>query len=106
MLTYWVYIVASWSRCLYIGVTNDLVRRTGEHKRRLPGPKGFTSLYHVHRLVYFEMTNDIRVAIAREKQLKRWRRERKMALIAAMNPTWRDLAANWPDIEMLGELSS
>jgi putative endonuclease len=97
--TYWVYITCSWSRCLYIGVTGDLVRRAGQHKKRLPPTKGFTSLYRAHRLVYMEGTQDVHAALAREKQLKRWRRERKIALISAFNPQWLDLAARWPEIE-------
>jgi putative endonuclease len=89
--TYHVYIMASASRVLYIGVTGDLLRRVMEHKeRRVPG---FTARYHVTELVYFEAFGDIRIAIAREKQIKGWLRARKLALIESFNPHWRDLAA-------------
>jgi putative endonuclease len=87
---YYTYIMASRSRVLYVGVTNDLARRVNEHKQsRNPG---FTSKYRVTRLVYFEEFADIRVAIAREKELKGWKRSRKIDLIAGRNPTWEDLA--------------
>lgn len=87
--TYCVYIVASISRVVYIGVTNNLVRRVYEHKQGLVA--GCTKRYQVDRLVYFEETTDVRVAIEREKQLKTWRREKKLALIEATNPLWKDL---------------
>ncbi|MCA3019399.1 MAG: GIY-YIG nuclease family protein [Rhodocyclaceae bacterium] len=87
--TYCVYIVASISRVVYIGVTNNLVRRVYEHKQGLVA--GFTKRYQVDRLVYFEETTDVRVAIEREKQLKTWRREKKLALIEIANPSWKDL---------------
>jgi putative endonuclease len=89
--TYHVYIRASVSRVLYIGVTNDLLRRVREHKeRKVPG---FTARYCVTEIVYFEAFGDIRVAIAREKQLKGWLRSRKIALIESFNPRWKDLSA-------------
>ena len=93
MGTYYVYIMASRSRVLYSGVTNDLARRVYEHKRSLT--PGFTSKYHITRLVYFEQFGDVRDAIAREKQLKGWVRSRKMRLIEQKNPTWEDLADTW-----------
>src|SRR5213594_4934312 len=93
MRTYHVYIIASRSRVLYTGVTNDLARRVDEHKRGLT--PGFTSRYHITRLVYFEDYGYIRDAIAREKQLKGWVRARKMRLIEQKNPTWEDLAEAW-----------
>ena len=96
---YHTYIVASTSRCLYIGVTGDLVQRIGQHKHRVPWPNGFASHYHTRRLVHFESTTDVNAAIAREKQLKGWTRARKLALISSVNPMWRDLAKAWPDIE-------
>jgi putative endonuclease len=86
---YVVYIMASRSRVLYIGMTNDLARRIGEHKSRQGGD--FTSRYLVDRLVYCERFTDVREAISREKQLKGWLRARKVALIEATNPEWRDL---------------
>src|SRR5689334_2943925 len=97
---YCVYIVASRSRVLYIGVTGDLVARIGQHKGMLPGDKGFASLYRCNRLVHVEWTRDVHAALAREKQLKGWRRSRKLALISAGNPAWRDLAAAWPRIDL------
>ena len=90
---FYVYIMASRSRTLYVGVTNDLERRVAEHKRgQLPG---FTSRYRVSRLVYFEATENVESAIAREKEIKGWRREKKVALIESSNPTWEDLSAEW-----------
>ncbi|HEV2749998.1 MAG TPA: GIY-YIG nuclease family protein [Gemmatimonadales bacterium] len=91
MRTFYTYIMASRSRVLYTGVTNDLARRVIEHKRGLNA--GFTSRYRVTRLVYFEEFADIRDAIAREKQLKGWKRSRKIGLIERRNPTWEELAA-------------
>jgi putative endonuclease len=91
MRTYYVYIAASNSKVLYVGVTNNLVRRMYEHKESLI--KGFTSRYRVKQLVYYESSNDIRAAIAREKQIKAWRRSKKVALIESMNPKWGDLSA-------------
>jgi putative endonuclease len=93
MRTSYVYIMASRSRVLYTGVTSDLVRRVGEHKQGLT--PGFTSKYHVTRLVYFETFMDVRDAIAREKQLKSWARVRKVRLVEEKNPTWEDLARSW-----------
>jgi putative endonuclease len=90
MSRYFVYIVASRSRALYVGVTNDVSRRVGEHKEGLI--PGFTQRYKINRLVYYESTPDVRAAIAREKQIKRWRREKKVNLIESLNPDWNDLA--------------
>jgi len=91
--TYCVYLLASKSRRLYIGVTNNLERRLFEHKSKLGD--GFTKRYNIDRLVYFEQTEDVLSAIAREKQLKSWNRNKKIALIEAGNPTWQDLSAGW-----------
>jgi putative endonuclease len=88
--TYYVYIVASVSRTIYVGVTNDLARRMYEHRTK--ATDGFTAKYNVNRLVWFEGTGDVRAAIAREKQIKRYSRKKKMALIEAANPAWNDLA--------------
>ncbi len=90
---YYVYILASLSGTLYIGITDDLERRMVEHKEGLI--PGFTKQYGVHRLVYFEVYSDVRNAIRREKQLKGWRREKKIALIRSTNPSWKDLARPW-----------
>jgi putative endonuclease len=92
--TYFVYILCSNSRVLYIGVTNDLERRVMEHREGRPG--SFTTRYNVHRLVHVEAFGWIQEAIAREKQLKRWTRERKIALIEAENPHWRELFPRTP----------
>ncbi len=89
--SYFVYILASRSRNLYTGVANELERRVKEH--RLGLVPGFTSKYRIHRLVYFESFGDVRDAIQREKQIKSWRREKKIALIEGKNPVWEDLAA-------------
>jgi putative endonuclease len=91
--SYYVYILASKSRVLYIGVTNNLGARIFQHRSGDIG--GFTSDYKVHRLVYYEQHAWVQEAIAREKQLKRWRREKKVWLIERENPTWEDLAADW-----------
>jgi putative endonuclease len=85
---YFVYILSNRSRTLYIGVTNDLVRRIYEHKNKLV--EGFTKTYNITQLVYFEETSNVRDAIAREKQLKGWLRAGKLALIEAENPQWKD----------------
>ena len=90
---YCVYILASRSRVLYTGVTNDLARRVQEHKQGLI--PGFTQQYRVTRLVYFEQFGDIRAAIAREKQIKGCVRARKVKLIEGRNAAWTDLAQNW-----------
>lgn len=90
---YFVYIMASITRVLYVGVTNDLMRRVYEHRNRVVA--GFTSRYNVTRLVYYEETSDVRVAIAREKQIKAWRREKKVGLVEEVNPSWDDLSAGW-----------
>jgi putative endonuclease len=79
---------------LYTGVTNHLERRVTEHKRELCA--GFTERYKVTRLVYFEGFGDVRNAITREKQIKRWRREKKLALIRGINPKFRDLSEDFP----------
>lgn len=91
--TYWVNILASRSRNLYTGVTNSLERRLVEHRDGIV--PGFTSKYRIFRLVYFETFGDIRIAIAREKEIKGWRREKKVWLIRKRNPHWDDLAAEW-----------
>ena len=89
-MAYYVYILASRiGGTLYIGVTNDLVRRVFEHKSKFV--RGFTKKYDVSRLVYFEQYDDIQVAIPREKQLKKWNRAWKVRLIEEKNPNWDDL---------------
>ena len=88
--SYYVYILASGKNgTLYIGVTNDLIRRVQEHKEsKIPG---FTKKYQVDQLMYYEDTDDVGVAISREKQLKAWKRDWKIRLIESANPRWRDL---------------
>jgi putative endonuclease len=93
-VVYHVYILSSASGVLYTGVTNHLERRVTEHKRELCA--GFTERYKVTRLVYFEGFCDVRDAITREKQIKRWRREKKLALIRGINPKFRDLSEDFP----------
>jgi putative endonuclease len=90
MPQYWVYIMASKSRTLYVGVTNDLTRRVYQHKAQCI--EGFTKRYNITRLVYFEETPDVRAAIEREKSIKGWLRQKKVELIESLNPDWHDLA--------------
>ncbi len=90
---YWVYILASWTRVLYTGVTSDIEGRLYEH--RSEDHRSSTSRYRAHRLVHIEEFEWIDDAIAREKQLKGWRRSRKIALIESENPDWRDLSKDW-----------
>jgi len=88
--SYWVYVMASQKNgTLYVGVTNNLVRRAYEHRNSRV--EGFTKRYGVHRLVWFKSTPSVEEAIRREKQLKNWKREWKVALIEAGNPAWADL---------------
>jgi len=95
MKTYFVYIMTNKSKTLYTGVTNDLERRVHEHKnKQIPG---FTGKYNLTKLVYYEEGNDINMAIAREKQIKGWLRAKKIALIEAKNPEWKDLSFEWYD---------
>ena len=90
MKTYYVYILASKRNgTLYIGVTNDLIKRVYEHKNSLV--EGFTKKYFVHKLVYYEQTEDIYSAIQREKRLKKWNRAWKIKLIEDFNCNWKDL---------------
>ena len=90
---YYVYIVANRSKTLYIGITSKLHLRIFQHKTGTF--KGFTSDYKINRLVYWEQFKNVNRAIAREKQLKGWRRIKKIQLIVSMNPTWNDLASEW-----------
>ena len=92
---YWffVYIAASRSRQLYVGVTNNLLRRMQEHRERRAGT--YTARYRIDRLVYYESFQYVDKAIAREKELKDWNRARKVALIEGLNPTWEELVGRW-----------
>lgn len=93
--TYFVYILASASRELYVGVTNDLWKRLAQHRSSLK-PHSYTTRHETTRLVYCEATHDVRAAIHREKQLKGWTRKRKLALVEASNPEWKDLGEDLP----------
>ena len=90
MRDYFVYIITNHSGTLYTGVTNDLTGRLYEHKTQVGG--SFTRKYRMNKLLYFEQTGDILSAIEREKQIKGWRRSRKLELIKSQNPRWIDLA--------------
>jgi putative endonuclease len=94
---YSTYIVASQTRVLYIGVTGNLLRRIFEHKWK--ERDGFSCRYNCDRLVWFERYQEVGLAIAREKQLKRWNRAKKIVLIERMNPTWVDLSRDWYECE-------
>ncbi len=87
---YYVYLLTNRNNAvMYVGVTNNLLRRIYEHKNKsIPG---FTQKYNVYKLVYFEQTHDVKSAIEREKQIKKWRREKKNALVEAINPHWQEL---------------
>ena len=91
--TYFVYIMANQSRTLYVGVTNNIRKRVRAHKGGLV--EGFTKRYSIDKLVYVESFGDINSAIAREKQIKHWSREKKLRLINRDNPEWRDLSDGW-----------
>jgi len=93
MKYYYVYIMAGKSGVLYIGVTNNLERRVAAHKNKTAGK--FTSRYNVNRLMYYEVYNDINLAIAREKQLKAGPRKNKVELVEKENPEWRDISEDW-----------
>ena len=90
---YYVYILTNSSRTLYIGVTNDLVRRVYQHRQKLV--EGFTKKYNVNWLVYYEQTQDVIAALFRERQIKAWRREKNVGLGDVINPEWKDLSAGW-----------
>ena len=96
-MLYYVYILANDNNhVIYTGVTNDLSRRVNEHKSGVI--RGFTQQYNVHKLVYYEIYNDIKIAIEREKQIKRWARIKKNNLIERLNPEWEELI---PDLGIL-----
>ncbi|NOX88024.1 MAG: GIY-YIG nuclease family protein [Calditrichaeota bacterium] len=88
---FFVYIMTNWNnKVMYVGVTNNLVRRVYEHKNKLID--GFTQKYNINKLVYYEVFMDVRYAIEREKQIKKWRREKKNKLVNTKNPEWKDLS--------------
>ncbi len=90
---FYVYVLASTSGTLYIGITNNLYRRLSEHKQNLV--EGFTEKYNCHKLVYYEHYTDVNIAIGREKQLKKWSRIKKQNLIKSINAQWKDLSEGW-----------
>ena len=101
---FWVYIMASKSRRIYTGVTNDVERRVKEHKAGLV--EGFTRKYRIIRLVYYERFHYVGNAIGREKEIKSWDRQKRVALIERMNPTWEDLSLEWgKPVKMLSATS-
>jgi len=91
MKNYYVYLLTNWNnRVMYVGMTNNLERRVYEHKKKLVS--GFTKKYNINKLVYFEETSDVNAALSREKEIKKWRREKKDSLVLNVNPEWRDLS--------------
>ncbi|MHB2154791.1 GIY-YIG nuclease family protein [Calditrichota bacterium GD2] len=91
---YFVYIMTNWNnKIMYVGITNNLMRRVYEHKNKLID--GFTKKYNINKLVYYETFQDVRAAIEREKEIKKWRREKKNKLVNTKNPEWRDLSEDF-----------
>ena len=91
---YYVYLLTNWNnKVMYVGITNDLERRIYEHKEKVV--KGFTEKYNVNKLVYYEQTSDVAEALNREKEIKKWRREKKNRLVVNTNPLWRDLSEDY-----------
>ena len=91
---YYVYLLTNWNNhVLYVGITNNLERRVYEHKHKMI--KGFTEKYNLKKLVYFEQTEDVISAITREKEIKKWRREKKNQLVNKVNAGWEDLSLRW-----------
>ena len=91
---YFVYIIGNEGGMLYVGVTNNLERRVREHKTKR-NAKSYSARYSIHRLLYYESFRYVLDAIAREKQIKKFRREKKIRLIESFNPTWADLSTEW-----------
>jgi putative endonuclease len=91
---FYVYILTNWNNeVMYIGLTNNLERRIHEHKNKLV--EGFTAKYNINKLVYYEHGTDVHAAMAREKEIKKWRREKKNDLVMTMNSEWKDLSLEW-----------
>jgi putative endonuclease len=90
---YYVYMITNGKRTLYVGMTNDLERRIYEHKYKLVD--GFTKKYNITWIVYYEEASTAETAVTREKQIKRWTRQKKVDLIESTNPKWKDMAAGW-----------
>jgi len=95
MKQYFVYIMSNKSRRLYVGITSKFYKRVFQHKYKVPA--GFTSRYTFDMLVYFEEFSQVASAITREKEIKGWRREKKLKLILAENPDWQDLSLEWEE---------
>jgi putative endonuclease len=96
---YYVYLMTNWNhRVMYVGVTNDLTRRVYEHKNKLVS--GFTEKYNIDKPVYFEDSSDVQSALNREKEIKKWRREKKNALVLSVNPQWDDLSEEGKDFSL------
>ena len=101
MSNFYVYLLTNQNnKVMYVGMTNNLERRMYEHKTKMV--PGFTEKYNVNKLVYFEETSDVSAAIAREKEIKTWRREKKNHLVVAVNPAWKDLSEGWFEISPCG----
>ena len=90
---YYVYILSNASKLLYTGMTNNLARRLQEHREKKV--EGFTKKHNLHRLVYYEVHRSVEDAIRREKQIKKWNRSKRVALIEKENPEWEDLSKGW-----------
>lgn len=91
---YFIYLLTNWNnKLMYVGMTNNLERRIYEHRNKLVD--GYTKKYNIYKLVYFEETSDVMAAISREKEVKKWRREKKNDLVNAVNPGWKDLSVDW-----------
>ncbi len=103
--TYYVYIISNAEKTIYTGVTADLYRRLWQD-RDGSGSKFAKKKHNASKLVWFEETNDVTIAIAREKQVKNWRRKWKLELIEAVNPHWSDLSKDWYGVESYSESSS
>ncbi|MCH8846626.1 MAG: GIY-YIG nuclease family protein [Proteobacteria bacterium] len=94
MKNYYIYLLTNWNnKVMYVGMTNNLERRVYEHKNKLV--TGFTKRYNINKLVYFEETSDVNAAISREKEIKKWRREKKDSLVLSINQEWKDLSEGW-----------
>ncbi len=101
MPRFYVYLLTNYNnKVMYVGMTNDLKRRVYEHKTKQLA--GFTEKYNVSKLVYFEETSDVHAAITREKEIKKWRREKKNQLVVTTNPEWKDLSEEWFEISPCG----
>ena len=101
MPRFYVYLLTNHNnKVMYVGMTNDLKRRVYEHKTKQLS--GFTEKYNLSKLAYFEETSDVHAAITREKEIKKWRREKKNQLVVPTNPEWKDLSEGWFEISPCG----